>query len=139
MGLLLAGKDVALRVDQKAKVAELQAQLGLSLGNPEERFRQAVKGQRWWRLGPLTEAESWQAMEMVRATGLEPLRGELRRARMGKWRHAVYFAAVGSPSRTSLTMAPGHHQRRFWWKQLPRPRWRPRQRWQAPGQEMGQP
>ena len=102
VGLLLAGKDVALRVDQKAKVAELQAQLGLSLGNPEERFRQAVKGQRWWRLGPLTEAESWQAMEMVRATGLEPLRGELRRARMGKWRHAVYFAAVGSPSRTSF-------------------------------------
>ena len=80
---------------QTAKVAELQAQLGLFLGDTQTRFRQAVKGLRWWRLGPLTEAESWQAMEMVRATGLEPLQGELRRTRMGKWRHAVFFCSRG--------------------------------------------
>ena len=98
-GLLLAGRDVALRVDQAADLQELQAQLTVLSG---DKFRQAAKGQRWWRLGPLTEAESWQALEMVKATGLEPLRGELRHARMGRWRHAVFFAAVGVPSRTSF-------------------------------------
>ena len=43
VGLLIAGKDVALRVDRNAKVAELQAQLGVFLGNAGERFHQAVK------------------------------------------------------------------------------------------------
>ena len=102
VGLLLAGKDVALRVDQTANVRELEAKLGIMLKNQEERFHQAVKGQRWWRLGPMTEAESWQALEMVRETGLEPIRGELKWARMGRWRHAVFFAAVGQPSRMTL-------------------------------------
>ena len=96
-GLVLAGKDIALRVDRSAKVEQLQAQLNLSLGAAEGQLRQAVTGQRWWRLGPLTEAESWRALEIIRAMGLEPLRGELRHARMGLWRHAVYFAAVGPP------------------------------------------
>lgn len=34
---------------------------------------------------------------MIRSAGLEPLRGELRHARMGQWRYAVYFAAAGAP------------------------------------------
>jgi hypothetical protein len=102
VGLLLTGRDVALRVDQSAKVEQLQAQLALSLGSPDEKFRRAVVGQRWWRLGPLTEAEGWQASEMARSVGLEPLRGELRFAQMGKWRHCVFFSAVGNPSKLSF-------------------------------------
>ena len=39
---------------------------------------------------------------MVAATGLVPLRGELRVARMGPFRSAVYFAAAGDPTRWSL-------------------------------------
>jgi hypothetical protein len=93
---------VAVRVDETAKVEHLQAQLGLSPGNLEERFRQAVSGQRWWRLGPLTEAECWQALTMIQSLGLEPLRGELRHSRMGQWRHSVFFSAVGSPTRLSF-------------------------------------
>ena len=61
-----------------------------------------MPGQRWWRLGPLTEAECWNVQEMVAATGLVPLRGELRMARMGPFRSAVYFVATGEPSRWSL-------------------------------------
>ena len=102
VGLVLAGRDVAVRVDHTADVGQLQAQLGLSLGNPEEKFRQAAAGQRWWRLGPLTEAECWRAADMIRSLGLEPLRGELRFARMGQWRHSVFFAAVGHPSKMSF-------------------------------------
>ena len=101
-GLLLAGRDLALRVTHNANVEQLQAQLALFLGGSEGRFRQAVKGQKWWRLGPLTEAESWRALDMIRSVGLEPLRGELRHARLGRWRFAVYFAAVGAPSKVSF-------------------------------------
>lgn len=101
-GLLLAGRDVALRTTPAANLVELQAQLDLSFGNAGVRFRQATVGQRWWRLGPLTEAECWRALELVRAMGLEPLRGELRHARMGRWRHSVYFSAVGDPKRMTL-------------------------------------
>ena len=36
------------------------------------------------------------------ATGLVPLRGELRVARMGPFRSAVYFAASGEPTKLSL-------------------------------------
>jgi hypothetical protein len=101
-GLLLSGRDVALRVDATANVDELQAQLALAMGNSNERFRQAAAGQRWWRLGPLTEAECWRASALVQSMGLAPLRGELRYGRMGRWRHAVYFAAVGTPTKLSL-------------------------------------
>ena len=102
VGLLLASRDVALRVTQGAKVDELQAQLAVFLGDGNRKFRQAVVGQRWWRLGPLTEAECWRAAELIRSTGFEPLRGELRFSRMGQLRHSVFFAAVGTPLWTTL-------------------------------------
>ena len=50
----------------------------------------------------MTEAECWRATELIHSIGLVPLRGELRHGRMGRWRHAVYFAAVGTPTRHSL-------------------------------------
>jgi len=59
--------------------------------------RTAVPGRRWWRLGPLTDAELWRAKEMVAAVGLLPLNGELRTGRKGPFRSYVYFAAVGQP------------------------------------------
>ena len=90
-GLLLLDRDVALRVDATANVDELQAQLALAMGNSNERFRQAAAGQRWWRLGPLTEAEGWWATALVQSMGLALFHGELRYGRMGRWRHAVFF------------------------------------------------
>ena len=126
VGLLLTGRDIALRVTPAANVVELEAQLGLSLGNAGVRFRQATAGQRWWRLGPLTEAECWRALEMVRSMGLEPLRGELRHARMGRWRHAVYFSAVGSPTKTTLDDGSRSCSEAFLQESSPPPRPPPR-------------
>ena len=101
VGLLLSGRDIALRVTSSANAMELQAQLDLVFGSGGVRFRQATAGQRWWRLGPLTEAESWHALAMVRSMGLEPLRGELRLARLGRWRHAAFFRS-GVPKAAHL-------------------------------------
>ena len=135
--LLLSGRDVALRVTSAANVAELQAQLDLFTGNAGVRFKQATMGQRWWRFGPLTEAECWRALEMVRSMGLEPLRGELRHARMGRWRHAVYFSAVGSPTRTSLDDGSRTCSEAFLQEVKPPPRQPPRTAFATPSSAVG--
>lgn len=105
VGLLPGDKDVAVRVNAGCSAEALQAvqaQVQFILEDRQAQFRRPVPGQRWWRLGPLTEAECWRLQEMVAATGLEPLRGELRVARMGPFRSAVYFAATGEPTKRSL-------------------------------------
>ena len=45
----------------------------------------------------MTESESWRAEELVRRTGLIPLRNELRPGKMGNFRFCVFFAATGDP------------------------------------------
>ena len=100
MGLLLSGRDIALRVTQDAHLEELSAQLGVTLPEHQGGFRYSSPGQRWWRLGPLTEAELWQAKDFIHEAGLEPVRGELRHGRMGRWRFCVFFSAVGDPRKT---------------------------------------
>ena len=100
-GLLVNGKDVAVRVSAEADVAALQAQLCATLDDVQATFRRPVPGQRWWRLGPLTEAEVWRATELVNRTGLVAS-SALRVAAAGPFRKYVYFAAAGTPSRTSL-------------------------------------
>ena len=105
VGLLPGDKDVAVRVAAGSSLEELQAvqtQVQFVLADKQVQMRRPIPGQRWWRLGPLTEAECWKLQEMVALTGLVPLRGELRMARMGPFRSAVYFAATGEPSRWSL-------------------------------------
>ena len=105
VGLLPGDKDVAVRVAAGCPAEMLQAvqaQVQFALADKQVQIRRAVPGQRWWRLGPLTEAECWKLQELVALTGLVPLRGELRVARMGPFRSAVYFAATGEPTRRSL-------------------------------------
>ena len=105
VGLLPGDKDIAVCVEAGCSPEALQvvqAQVQFVLADKQVQLRRPVLGQRWWRLGPLTEAECWKLQEMVAATGLIPLRGELRIARMGPFRSAVYFAATGEPTRLSL-------------------------------------
>ena len=101
-GLLPSSKDVAVRVTGEADVSMVQAQLQFVFGDSGVQFRRAIPGQRWWRLGPLRDAELWEVKDMIAKTGLEPLRGELRTARAGPFRSFVYFAATGSPTRQSF-------------------------------------
>jgi hypothetical protein len=101
-GLLASGNDVALRVTAEADVAALQAQLCVTMDNPKAAFRHRVDGQRWWRLGPLTEAEMWRRFELIQLTGLQLLPGQVRVAAAGPFRKNVYFAATGDPERTSF-------------------------------------
>ena len=96
-GLLASGKDVALRISAEADVAALQAQLGATLNDVAAQFRRPIPGQRWWRLGPLTEAEVWRAGDLVLQTGLVAI-GAIRVAAAGPFRKHVYFAAAGTPT-----------------------------------------
>ena len=102
VGLLLSGRDVAIRVTPAANIQDLQLQLQFVAGDQQAALRHAIQVQRWWRLGPLSEAEMWHVNDMVAATGLKPLRGEVRIGAVGPFRRFAYFSAVGSPSRFSL-------------------------------------
>ena len=101
-GLVTNGKGLGLRVTPQADVAAMLAQVRHVANDDKVFVRRPVAGARWWRLGPLTDAEAWHAAELVAACGLEPLRGELRFGRLGPFRSVVYFTAVGEPVRRSL-------------------------------------
>jgi hypothetical protein len=100
-GLLADGKDLAVRVSADADRGAVQTQVTFALGDAAT-VRSAEPGVRWWRLGPLTDAEVWQAKALIASVGLELARDELRLARMGPFRSAIYFPARGQPARTSL-------------------------------------
>ena len=85
-GLLPSSKDVAIRVSSEVDLVSLEAQVQFILGVEAAKFRRAVPGQRWWRFGPLTDAELWAVRDLVAQTGLVPLRDELRTARAGPFR-----------------------------------------------------
>jgi hypothetical protein len=80
----------------------IQAQVRFILGEESAQFRRATPGQKWWRLGPLRDAELWVAKDLIGQLGLAPLRDELRTARAGPFRSFVYFSAVGTPTKLSL-------------------------------------
>ena len=101
-GLVYEGKDLAVRVSSEADVSALQVQLRFAMQDEKAQFKQAAAGQRWWRLGPLTDAEVWSAKELVRRVGLDPLRGEIRFGKAGPFRTYAFFAATGEPSRRTL-------------------------------------
>ena len=101
-GLVSDGNDIALRVSADADLYALQLQVQFVVKDEKASLHRPISGQRWWRLGPLTDAEAWRAAELVAATGLTPLRRELRFGRAGPFRQYVYFAAVGEPSRRQL-------------------------------------
>ena len=93
-GLVADGKDIAVRVAPDADRAVVQSQLQFVLGT-ECKLRASEPGLRWWRLGPLTDAELWEVKVLIGRTGLQLARADLRVARMGPFRSAVYFAASG--------------------------------------------
>jgi hypothetical protein len=100
-GLVADGKDLALRISASADRAVLQSQVQFVLGS-EAKVRSSEPGLRWWRLGPLADAELWQVKDLIALTGLQLARADLRVARMGPFRSAVFFAASGEPTRTTL-------------------------------------
>ena len=99
-GLLADGKDLAIRVSEEADRTSIQAQVHLVVGQTS--VRTAEPGVRWWRLGPLTEAELWRVSDLITSLGLQQVRAELRLAKLGPFRNAVFFPARGQPSRTTL-------------------------------------
>lgn len=102
VGLVAEGKDVAVRVTPETNTQQVHAQLMLALGAENVAPRMATPGKRWWKLGPLTDAELWRAREMLADLGLQPLNDELRTGRMGPFRSCVFVAAVGEPRRRTF-------------------------------------
>ena len=100
-GLVATGKDLAVRVSHEADRLVIQSQVQFILGGAAA-LRSAEPGLRWWRLGPLSDAEMWRVKDLIAETGLQLARADFRVARMGPFRSAVYFAASGEPARTSL-------------------------------------
>ena len=104
-GLRLGDKDVAIRASATITPEEegdILTQVQFVLKNQQAQLRRATPGQKWWRLGPLTEAETWHMADLVRSTGLTPVNDQLRVGKMGPFRFCVYFAATGEPLRRSL-------------------------------------
>ena len=100
-GLYTDGKDVAIRVSPEADRAVVQAKVNFAL-QVATPLRTAEPGVRWWRLGPLTEDELWRVKALILETGLELVRPELRVARMGWFRYAVFFPGRGEPTKMTL-------------------------------------
>ena len=100
-GLLADNKDVAVRMSAGADHAVLKRHIAFVVGD-NITLKSTEPGVRWWRLGPLTEAELWRVHDLIAATGLQCVRPELRRARMGPFRWAVFFPARGQPSTTTF-------------------------------------
>lgn len=100
-GLLAADGDVAIRVCGGADRAQLEAQVKLVLGNKKAALHQADPGLRWWRLGPLEDADVFQVGSLIAKTGLTD-HGNVRLANAGPFRRVAYFTARGEPTRLSL-------------------------------------
>ena len=106
VGLYAQGRDVAVRVAADADVRMLQAQVNHALdAKGEFKFRRAIPGQRWWKLGPLHPSEEWNKEELILKFGLEVLPNTVSVARAGPFRSFIYFAATGTPA--SLTLDDG--------------------------------
>ena len=100
-GLLVDGRDLAVRVSAEVDKLQVQSQVQFILGETA-RMRSAEPGLRWWRLGPLAEAELWHVKDLIAQTGLTLAREDIRLARMGPFRSAVFFGAHGEPTQLSL-------------------------------------
>ena len=102
VGLLPGDRDLAIRVTAEARPAELQAQVQFALQDEAAKLKTPVAGQRWWRLGPLSESECWRVKDLIQTLGLSPLRDEVRLGKAGPFRTYAYFAAVGQPTQVTL-------------------------------------
>ena len=104
LGLILADKDVAVRIDSTvgAVAGDVQARIRATLQDPKASVRQPTPGAAWWRLGPLTDADLFRVRDLIAATGLTPLRDEVRLGGAGQFRRTAYFQAAGQPTRMTL-------------------------------------
>ena len=120
-GLLWDGKDLGVRVTEEADRRVIQSQVQFVLG-ADAQLRGRAAGVQWWKLGPLTEAELWDAKSLIGKTGLTLARDELRQARMGPFRFAVFFTATGDPRRWTLDDGSWNSSEARLWKAEPPPR-----------------
>ena len=96
-GLLVQGRDLAIRVTQEASVAPLEAQAAHLLGAKSDfKIRRAVEGRRWWKIGPLQLHDEWHMQELIARFGLAALPGSLAVSKAGPFRSFAFFASVGS-------------------------------------------
>ncbi len=58
LGLLAGGPDSAVRLGPDANASRALQQVRFALQRQELNFCQAVPGARWWKIGPLPQAES---------------------------------------------------------------------------------
>lgn len=103
-GLLVADRDVAIRIRDGAQRSELEARVKLVLKDrnvAKVLFHQATPNLRWWRLGPLEDADVFNLEALIVKTGLTEHR-DVRLGSSGPFRRVAYFAACGEPVRTSL-------------------------------------
>ena len=100
-GLLADNKDVAIRISDGTDRIAVQRHIAFVVGD-NVTVKSVEPGVRWWRLGPLTEAELWRVQDLIAATGLQSARPEIRQARLGPFRWAVYFPARGLPTKASF-------------------------------------
>lgn len=98
-GVLVDRGDLAVRYNAEAHIPTLQAQLRFI--DDKAVFREAIPGQRWWRLGPMKEAEVWQLKSLIADTGLS-LRNEPRTGPAGPFRSFAFFLATGVPTKLSF-------------------------------------
>eukprot|EP00667_Euglena_gracilis_P003624 EG_transcript_3634 len=101
-GLVVTDKDAAIRVLGEADRPSIEAHVHLVLGDRKTTLHQATPDLRWWRLGPLEDADVFRIQELITLTGLTPHRGEVRLGSAGPFRRVAFFAATGTPKKTSL-------------------------------------
>jgi hypothetical protein len=101
-GLLAGGPDVAVRLSQEAHVESALQQVRFVLQRSEVAFRRANPEARWWKLGPLTQAEVVHVKTIIPQFGLRLEGDQLRFWAAGRFRSAAYFMAFRVPTRHSL-------------------------------------
>ena len=100
-GLLAGGPDVAVRLSSEAQVQRALQQVRFAL-KVEVAFRRANPEARWWKLGPLTQAEAMHVRNLIPQFGLRMETDQLRFGAAGPFRSVAYFMASGLPTRRSL-------------------------------------
>jgi hypothetical protein len=125
-GLLPGGQDIAVRITTEADSACLQRQVQFALRKTHQNvaFRRADPNLRWWRLGPLTSAESAAVHLLISSLGLT-VEGDAVRFKPGnltRTRCYAYFCASGEPERRSLDDGGWHSSQAHLEPALPPPR-----------------
>ena len=115
-GLLAGGADVAVRLSCEAVPQRALQKVRFTIKRDEVAFRQANPNARWWRLGPLTQAEVVHVQALIPKFGLSLEGDPVRFGAAGRFRSFAFFRASGTPSRQSLDEGGGTP---LWWNCVP--------------------